>query len=314
MNYFNANNGINNNTAVSTNISGATSTCTNFGNEGDGGGGGSIGMGSIGMDMMAVATRIQERARILTEERRKVQETDEVLTDLRRTLDKEKTINSRRRKHLLERINERNNVELEIFETQDTIDDNNRNVELFNQQRIESEERIKNLLKERTEEAVSFYGPNLAQMESYVKALEKVVLSKERVREQRRQRLETIRNEFEKAKTEEENIRQETDTIREDIRCRKEGDTVCGPVNDTVTTTNTNATTNSSIISSSSNERIGRDIEEIAVLSKRVREIIEQRSDLRKKRKLARQEYNKANEEMLKWEEKRITMTLKQRR
>lgn len=258
MNYFDANNSINNNNEASTNISGATST--NISNEGGGG-------GSIGMDMMAVATRIQERARILTEERRKVKETDEVLIDLRLTRDKEKTINSRRRKYLLELINERNNVELEIFDTQDTIDDNNRNVESFNQQRIESEERITNLIKERTEETVSFYGPNLAQMESYVKALENVVLSKEHVIEQRRQRLETIRNELERAKTEEENIRKETDTIREDIRCREEGDTVCGTTNDT--TSNNNS-------SSGSNKRIGRDIEEIAVLSKRVREIIEQ--------------------------------------
>ena len=38
------------------------------------------------------------------------------------------------------------------------------------------------------------------------------------------------------------------------------------------------------------------------------------RSDLRKKLKQARQEYNQANEEMLKWEEKCVEMTINKRR
>ena len=201
MNYSDANNSINNsinhNTGAFNNMTGATSNDT--GGRGGGGGGGSI--SSIGMDMMAVATRIQERARILTEERRKVKDTDEILIELRQTRDQEQKINNRRRKNLLECINERNNVELEIFEVQDKIDDSNRNIELYDQQRIESKERIENLMNQRTKETTTFYGPNLAQMESYTKALENVVTTKERVIEQRRTRLETMRNELERAKT-----------------------------------------------------------------------------------------------------------------
>jgi DNA repair exonuclease SbcCD ATPase subunit len=267
MNYSDANNSnsINNNNGAFHDMEGATSNDTG----GRGGGGGS----SIGMDMMAVATRIQERARILTEERRKVKDTDEILIELRQTRDKEQKINNRRRKNLLECINERNNVELEIFDVQDKIDDYNMNIELYNQQRIESKERIKNLIDKRTMETTTFYGPNLAQMESYTKALENVVTTKERVIEQRRTRLETMRNELERAKTKEHNINQETERIREDIRRRRQGGrgevtTGGGGPNDT--------TNNKNSSSSNNNKAMEQDVEEITVLSKRVRETIDQ--------------------------------------
>jgi hypothetical protein len=267
MNYSDANNSINNNSGAINDIGG-----------GGGGGGGIIGMGmgssSIGMDMMAVATRIQERARILTEERRKVKNTDEILIELRQTRDKEQKINNRRRKNLLECINERNNVELEIFDVQDTIDDYNMNIELYNQQRIESEERIENLINKRTKETTTLYGPNLAQMESYTKALENVVMTKERVIEQRRTRLETMRNELERAKTEEQNINQETETIREDIHLRQGGGEVIP--GDSRGPNDTNNKNNSSSNNNNNNKAMERDVEEINVLSKRVRETIDQ--------------------------------------
>ncbi|OEU16975.1 hypothetical protein FRACYDRAFT_239572 [Fragilariopsis cylindrus CCMP1102] len=322
MNYSDANNSISNSinhdTGAFNDMAGATSNDT--GGRGGGGGGGSI--SSIGMDMMAVATRIQERARILTEERRKVKDTDEILIELRQTRDQEQKINNRRRKNLLECINERNNVELEIFDVQDKIDDSNRNIELYNQQRMESKERIENLMNQRTKETRTFYGPNLAQMESYTKALENVVTTNERVIEQRRTRLETMRHELERAKTQEQNINQDTETIREDIRrcrCRRQGG---GEVTTTTgggsgggpsdTIHNINSSTSTSSTSNKAMEQL--DVEEITVLSKRVRDTIDQRSDLRKKLKQARQEYNQANEEMLKWEEKCVEMTINKRR
>jgi DNA repair exonuclease SbcCD ATPase subunit len=267
MNYSDANNSnsINNNTGAFNDMVGATSNDT--GGRGGGGGGSS----SIGMDMMAVATRIQERARILTEERRKVKDTDEILIELRQTRDKEQKINNRRRKNLLECINERNNVELEMFDVQDKIDDYNMNIELYNQQRIESKERIENLTDKRTKETTTFYGPNLAQMESYTKALENVVMTKERVIEQRRTRLETMRNELERAKTEEHNINQDTETIREDIRRRRQGG---GEVIATGGGGPNDANNINSSISNKAMELL--DVEEITVLSKRVRETINQ--------------------------------------
>lgn len=77
---------------------------------GEGGGGSSIGMG-----MMSIVTGIQERALTLTEELRKIKEIDEVLVDLSATRDRERSINSRRRKHLLERVQERNEVNIISF-------------------------------------------------------------------------------------------------------------------------------------------------------------------------------------------------------
>ena len=237
---------------------------------------------SIGTDMMAVATRIQERARILMEERRKVIDQEQVLIELRTARHQEQAINDRRRKHLLERLNERNAVELEIFDVRDAIHDHKENTEVAEQQTIESEQRIELLVEKRTHETTAFYGPNHAQMESYSVALKTVVESKERDIERRRKRLESIRGELANSKTQEESIRRETETIREAMTIRGyeygTGGDRDGATTTTSDTNNGNRNSKSNGAGSSNGlkkKMIGQEDEDITILSKRVRETID---------------------------------------
>ena len=229
---------------------------------------------AIGTDMMAVATRIQERARILMEERSKVKSTEPILLELRMAREKEQAINDRRRKHLLESINERNGVELGIFDLRDAIQDLNENIRVAQQKRIESTERIRVRMEERIQDATAFYGPNLAQMECYAKVLETVVESKERAVERRRKRLQKLRDELANSKTNEERIRRETETtIREANMLREQGGNTGSS-----SRSNGNGNINRSNSNSNGNKKaLGRqEDEEITVLSKRVRETIDQ--------------------------------------
>lgn len=205
---------------------------------------------TITPDMMAVAHKIRDRALVLEEERRRVRSTEPILADLHERNFREQAINNRRRKHMLERVNERNAVELEIFGVRDAISDHQNNAKATDKETTASEERLRILLENRHHETVTFYGPNLARMETYANALETVVESKERDFEQRHLRLEGIRTELANSKAEETRIRRETKNVRETMaRDEKDG--------------NQNATRK-------------QEDGEMTALSKRVRETIEQ--------------------------------------
>lgn len=209
---------------------------------------------------------------------------------------------------MLERIQERNEVELEIFNVQDTIDDHNAKAKTFDRQRAQIEERVENVSKKRRHDAASLYGPNFSRMDLYLKLLEDVVLTKERNKKQRQLRLEHIRNDLKKEKADEETIRKEIESTRKIIRNLQFGnvDEEANPCSilDKDTDHSRNGTISNILCRN-------KDFKEISDLSKRVQETIEQRSILRKKLNEAQQEYDNSNEEMLKWEEKHVEMAIK---
>ena len=171
-------------------------------------------------------------------------------------------------------------MELEIFDVQDTINRHRVKGDVFDQQRMESVGRIETMLQKRTEETMSFYGPNLARMELYAKTLEDVVLTKERIANQRQQRLRTIRNELEQAERDEDTICTETDMIRVDMR-RRRGGGGGGTVEDDKEDNNGDDSIkhkknfdNNSNHSKHKNRQ--DDSEAIGILSKKIRETIEQ--------------------------------------
>ena len=215
----------------------------------------------IGNDMMAVARRIRERARILDDERRKVRETEAALRDLREKHDRERSINDRQRQRLLQWTNERNAVELEIFRVEDAIGGHARTARALEEETRRSEARIEKLERERTDRTTILYAPNLARMEMFLAVLEDLVESKAAVAEKRQKRLEDLRAELEDAKRREESIIRQTRNL-EDAIYREEGAYPGGSTTDEESKTETNT--------------MKKEDHEITALSKRVREAIEE--------------------------------------
>lgn len=226
--------------------------------------------------MMAVATKIRDRAKILQEERSKVMATEPILLELRTLLQREQSTNDRRRMHLLERLNDRNAIELEVFRIRDAIADHLAASDRADTEARASQKRLDEVLQERARNVVELYGPKRAEMEAYTTALKAIVTSREAKLKERRLEIERLRTELEESKEKEARIVRDTESLREDIaRATRNG-------NDT------------------GNQEDG----EITSLSKRIRETIEQRSDLRQKLKQARSEYDETNEKMMSWEGK----------
>ncbi len=169
----------------------------------------------IGNDMMAVARRIRERAQILKDEKQKAEKIRGVLLDICKKRDAEIAINNRQRRRLLQATNERNEVELEIFEVQESIEDCRNKARAMGQETLESEERIRSLGERRTEQAISFYGPNMAKMDTFIKVFEDIVESKAKAVEARRKHLEELRSEIKVSKEREKEILRKTKEIKE---------------------------------------------------------------------------------------------------
>jgi chromosome segregation ATPase len=230
---------------------------------------------AMGTDMMAVARRISERAQILEEELRKVQETGPVLLELRRNRAKERGVNDKHRKRLLEMINERNNVELEIFRVQEYIKEHQKKAAALERETSESKERIREMIAKCNHDTQTIYGPNLARMETYTHVLESIVKAKQTAVEARRKRLDDLRAELEDSKRRKVNILSETKDIEEAINREEKSihrgnnasgsDTNSGSMSDTDDSdTGTRPTT------------IRREDQEITALSRKVREAIEE--------------------------------------
>ena len=222
---------------------------------------------NIGSDMMAVARRIQERARVLSKERRLVEETDAVLVDLRVRREREQAINDRRRQHMLERVNERNEIELELFRVRDSIRDHRERARATERDTLASEENTEALTEGRVRKTKSVYGPNLARMESFIHILTAKVESRERASKKRRERLEGLRAELADSRKEEEDIIRETAEIREAMD-RAHGN--CAG------STGASEAIEGAGSGGNKNNGFGREEEEITTLSGRVREVIEQ--------------------------------------
>lgn len=172
---------------------------------------------NIGTDMMAVARRIQERARVLNDEQRMVQATELVLLDLCKTLKTEQAVNDEQRRKLLLATNERNMVELEIFAVKDSIEEHLKQIKAREQETLRSQETIAELVAKRIETTKKVYGPNLARMETYSRVLETIVGSKEKAMQTRSKLLEDLRAQLEDSKTRNELMIRETKDTKESI-------------------------------------------------------------------------------------------------
>ena len=208
--------------------------------------------------------RIQERAQVLQDERKKAEAKRIVLLDLCQKRDVEKTTNEKQRKRLLQATNERNSVELEIMGVRESIEDCWKRAKTMEEETRESEERIRKLEENRAESTESFYGPNLAKMETFLKVLETIVDSKEKVVEARRKRIEDLRTRLEDSKEKEETILRETQETKLAIN-REEG--VHNDETDEESTESESGKKRISVIAQKDNE--------IDNLSSRVRETIE---------------------------------------
>lgn len=228
---------------------------------------------TIGNDMMDVARRIRDRARVLEDEQKKAEATRDVLRELYKKRDKEKAINDRYRKRLLQITNERNAVELEVFGCHESIGDCEKQTRAMEQETLESEETIRKLLQRRTEQTKSFYGPNLAKMETFVEVLQNIVESKEKAEEAKRKRVEDLRVQIKDSKKREGSILRETKdaekVIDREQRIGSSGANVDADEKSTKSETSNKSGNNG-------NTDIGRDDQEITNLSRKVRDAIEE--------------------------------------
>ena len=226
---------------------------------------------AIGNDMMAVARRIRERAQVLQDERKKAEAKRIVLLDLCQKRDAEKKTNEKQRKRMLQATNERNEVELEVIGVRESIDDCWKRAGVLEEKTREAEERIRKLDEQRAESTKSFYGPNLAKMETFLTVLETIVDSREKAVEAKRKRMDDLQTQLKESKMREEDILRETQETKEAIDREEEADDI---VDD------------GSTGSESSNNRksptsaIARNDKEIVDLSSKVREAIEMVSDI----------------------------------
>ena len=168
----------------------------------------------MGNDMMAVARRIRERARVLQDEQRKAEAIRCALLDLHQTREIEIATNNRQRRCFLQSTNERNAVELELFAVQESIEDCRKRARAMDQETLESEERIRKLTDQRLQQTKSFYGPNIAKMDTYTKVLETIVESKQKAMEARQKRFEELRAQLKDSKEREECLLRETKEIQ----------------------------------------------------------------------------------------------------
>ncbi len=225
--------------------------------------------------MMAVARKIQERAQVLKDERKKAEAKRIVLLDLRQKRDAEKKINEKQRKRLLLATNERNTVELEVMGVRESIGDCWKRARVMEEETRESEERIRKLDEKRAESTKSFYGPNLAKMETFLKVLETIVSSKEKAVEANRKRMDDLHTQLKESKMREESILRMTQETKEAIDREQAVDNAADEGSVDSESSNKSSDNRKSRTSSA----IARKDKEIVNLSSRVRKAIEMVSE-----------------------------------
>ena len=177
---------------------------------------------ALGGDLVAIATRIQERARLLVTEREKLQTAKVRLTELEQIHQREQQINDQYRRHLLQCTNARNDVELEIFNVRDQIQAAESAIEDYEQERVQWEDQLEDIQKESQQKVESTYGPQQVKMELFLKAFEATVQAKKDKIQKRRDRLETIQKECETLKKQHEDYQEQTKQVKDDIEKEKQ--------------------------------------------------------------------------------------------
>jgi chromosome segregation ATPase len=174
---------------------------------------------SMGSEMMEMAMRFQERNRILVEERRKLQGANARLAELQEIQRREQQVNDQYRRRLLQCTNDRNEVELEIFAVRDQIHQCEKTIAECEEERNLWEQQIIQIEQETQEKTETIYGPNILEMEMYLRALEDAVEAKQTKVQKQRDRIEAIRAECSALKKENESLQLQKKRIKDEIDC-----------------------------------------------------------------------------------------------
>jgi chromosome segregation ATPase len=174
-----------------------------------------------GGGLVAIATRIQERARLLVIERQNLQTATDRLAKLQVVHQREQQINNQCRRHLLQCTNARNEVELEIYKIKDEIQKSENAIERMKREKMKWEGQVEEINRESENIVVSTYGPQMVQLELLVKAFEATVQAKKEEIQMRRNRLEAIRKEDENLKNIYEDYQEKAKQVQNEIEAEK---------------------------------------------------------------------------------------------
>lgn len=169
-------------------------------------------------NMVAVAARIQDRAMQLHAEQTKL---NTVLAELDKTRDearKETAVNSSRRRNMLEAINSRNGIELELYQARDKIDGYRTTIQKLQQETEIIEEAIAKAQAQWKDDVQNLYSPHQLEMELYQQTLEAALEAREQRSRQRAEQLEKLETKARDLKEREECLRLECTALREETQ------------------------------------------------------------------------------------------------
>lgn len=175
------------------------------------------GLPPVNDDLMKLYHRIKYLHVQLGKEQCALKVAQRRLADLKETGQKEQTVNDQHRRHMLQCINARNNVELELFEVKDLIDTCKMTITKYSQETEDLERKLQDVQDESHRLIQTLYGPQQLQMELYLRALTETVQAKQDKMQKRNRRLAAIRTEMEESKDQEEAYKKATEKAKEEI-------------------------------------------------------------------------------------------------
>jgi chromosome segregation ATPase len=166
-------------------------------------------------NMVAVAARIQDRAMQLHAEQTKLNTVLAELDKTRHEAQKETDVNSSRRRNMLEAINSRNGIELELYQARDKIDGYRTTIQKLQQETEIIEEAIAKAQAQWKDDVQNLYSPHQLEMELYQQTLEAALDAREQRSRQRAEQLEKLETKARNLKEREECLRLECTILRE---------------------------------------------------------------------------------------------------
>jgi chromosome segregation ATPase len=174
-------------------------------------------MPPVNNELMKLYNRIKDLYGQLGNEKRALQIAQQRLATLQHTEQKEQRINDQYRRQLLQCVNARNNIELEIFHVRDQIEASKAAIAKYDQERDELESKLEVVQEESKTQIDTVYAPQQLKMDLYLQALTDIVQAKMDHVQQRDQRLATVRAECEAWKAQEATAKHDMERAREEI-------------------------------------------------------------------------------------------------
>jgi hypothetical protein len=165
----------------------------------------------LNADLMNLYNRIKDLYVQLGNEQRTLQ------LALRQTEQQEQKINHRHRRRLLQCVNARNSVELEIFRVQDQIELCQASMVKYNHERAELEVKYQEVQAETNHHIDTVYGTQQLKMDLYIRALTETIQARQKKIQKRDDQLAAIRAECNDLKAKEHADKQKTQRIRQKI-------------------------------------------------------------------------------------------------